>query len=154
MIVGPYSPRRIDSSRTVPTVLTRHLQSSSVFCSPRPSSAVLANYLYGTSIPCRARPSSGITRQVALHETPAGPATPSRAVRLDGRQDTRPSRAPSRALPSVPSGPEEGRTGCLGTLDPASLTQFSGRYLYYFANNHHQVDGCWSLQQLRQIFAK
>ena len=59
--VGPYSPRRIGNSRIVPTVLTRHLQSSSVFCSPRPSPAVLAPHLQSSPITCRA------------HQSPTGP---------------------------------------------------------------------------------
>ena len=68
-----------------------------VFCSPHPLSAVFANYLQ-----YRARPSSGVTRKIAPPETPAVPASP--------------SRTPFQVPPSVPSGPEDGRTGRLGTL--------------------------------------
>jgi len=102
--VGPYSPLRIGNSRTVHAVLTRHPQSSPVFCSPRelpigpvhylqsspvicsshPSSAVLTRLMQSSPITCRARPSSGVTRKIAPPETPVGPGRPSRAwVRTD-----------------------------------------------------------------------
>ena len=99
-----------------------YMQPSPVICSPHPSSAVLSCILQSSPIPCkarqsrtgptshvqgppvkyRARPSSSVTRKIAQPETPAVPASP--------------SWAPFQLEQSVPFGPKDGSTGCLGTL--------------------------------------
>jgi len=83
---GAYSPLQIGSSRTVPAVLTRHLQSSPVICSLCQLPVGPANYMQGQPVTSRARPSSGITRLLSSSETPAVPHRPPRAViRTDDR---------------------------------------------------------------------
>ena len=108
MTVGPYSPRRIGNSRIVPAVPTCHLQSSPVFCSPRQLLVGPASHLQGPPV----IESPGKLRH--LRHLQSRQSVP--GCRPDGRQDTRPSLVPSQVLPSVTSGPEEGRTGRLGTL--------------------------------------
>ena len=121
MAVGLYSPRRIGNSRIVPTVLTHHLQSSPVFRSPCPSSAVLTRHLQFSPVSCRARQSPtepvrhlGLPGELHHLRHLQSPPVP---LRLSSGQTPRyPSRAPFQVPPSVPSGPEDGRTGRLGTL--------------------------------------
>ena len=121
--VGPYSPRRIGNSRIVPAVLTHHLPSSPVFCSPCPSSAVLTRHLQSSPITYRARQSSRGTRKIAPSETPAVPASPSRAVvRTDAKIPIRPGRPSRYRRPSRPDLKRTdwtlGNTACV--RDPSS----------------------------------
>ena len=50
--VGPYSPLRIGNSRTVHAVLTRHPQSSLVFCTPRELRIGPVHYLQSSPVIC------------------------------------------------------------------------------------------------------
>ena len=106
--VRSYSPQRICNSRTVPSVLMPHLQSSPITCRARQSPTGTASHLYCSPV-IRSYPEN--CTWATYGPRPSVPRSHS-----DGLHDVHPPLVPFQELPSVPSRPEDGRTGRLGTL--------------------------------------